>query len=88
MRMQMERAFTIVQSCMRACVLYARGRAWRRIADVSGAAAGMQIMRRIYMRLRLVSSRMSLLWRAIQVDLIARRKGVCAYAWVRCRYEV
>ena len=31
---------------------------------------------------------MSLLWRAVQVDLIARRKGVCAYAWVRCRYGV
>ena len=35
-----------------------------------------------HMRLRLVLSRMSLLWRAVQVDLIARRKGVCAYAWV------
>ena len=32
---------------MRACVLYACARTWRRIADVSGAAAGMQIMRRI-----------------------------------------
>ena len=53
------------------------------IADVSGAAAGMQMM-----RLRLVLSRMSLLWRAVQVDLIARRKGVCAYAWVRCHYGV
>ena len=28
-------------------VLYACARTWRRIADVSGAAAGMQIMRRI-----------------------------------------
>ena len=41
-----------------------------------------------HMRLRLVLSRMGLLWRAVQVDLIARRKGVCAYAWVRCRYGV
>ena len=41
-----------------------------------------------HMRLRLVLSRMSLLWRAVKVDLIARRKGVCAYAWVRCRYGV
>ena len=41
-----------------------------------------------HIRLRLVLSRMSLLWRAVQVDLIARRKGVCAYAWVRCRYGV
>ena len=41
-----------------------------------------------HMRLRLVLSRMSLLWRAVQVDVIARRKGVCAYAWVRCRYGV
>ena len=39
-----------------------------------------------HMRLRLVLSRMSLLWRAVQVDLVARRKGVCAYVWVRCRY--
>jgi hypothetical protein len=31
----------------RVCVLYVCARAWRRIADVSGAAAGMQIMRRI-----------------------------------------
>ena len=27
---------------MRACVSYVRARAWRRITDVSGAAAGMQ----------------------------------------------
>ena len=40
------------------------------------------------MRLRLVLSRMSLLWRAVQVDVIMRRKGVCTYAWVRCRYGV
>ena len=31
----------------RMCMIYIRTRAWRRIADVSGAAAGMQIMRRI-----------------------------------------
>ena len=32
--------------------------------------------------------RLSLLWRAVQVDVITRPKGVCAYAWVRCRYGV
>ena len=33
--------------CARIYILYARTRAWRRIADVPGAAAGMQIIRRI-----------------------------------------
>ena len=32
---------------VRVRVLYVCARTWRRIADVSGAAAGMQIMRRI-----------------------------------------
>ena len=41
-----------------------------------------------HMRLRLVLSRMSLLWRAVQVVIISRCKGACAYAWVRCRYGV
>ena len=41
-----------------------------------------------HMQLRLVLLRMSLLWRAVQVGLIARRKGVCTYARVRCRYAV
>ena len=37
----------IVQSCVRVFVIYVCARAWRRIANVSGAAAGMQTMRRI-----------------------------------------
>ena len=41
-----------------------------------------------HMQLRLVLSRMSLLWRAVQVDVITRRTGVCTYAWVRCSYGV
>ena len=45
-----------------------------------------------HMRLQLVLLRMSLqyrlTWHAVQVDVIAQRKGVCAYAWVRCRYGV
>ena len=41
--MQMERACTIVY--VHVCIIYVR--TWRRIADVSGAAAGMQIMQRI-----------------------------------------
>ena len=55
------------------------GCVWCRRRDADYAA---------HMRLRLVLSRMSLLWRAVQVDVIARRKGVCAYAGVRCRYGV
>ena len=76
----------IVYAIVQSCVLYARARTWRRIADVSGAAAGMRIMRRICG----CGWGMSLLWRAVQVGLLAWRKGVCAYAWVRyrCRYGV
>ena len=47
MWMEIRRACAIVQSCMCVFVLYACARTWRRIANVSGAAAGMQTMRRI-----------------------------------------
>ena len=44
MRMEIGRACAIVQSCVRVFVLYVCARAWRRIADVPGAADGMQIL--------------------------------------------
>ena len=77
------------QSCNRvcACLCYTYVR-------VHGAALQMCLVRppgcRLCgaYRLRLVLSCMSLLWRAVQVDVMTRRKGVCAYAWVRCRYGV
>jgi hypothetical protein len=46
----------------RVCVIQC-ARTWRRIANVSGAAAGTDYA--AHMRLRSVLSRMSLLWRAV-----------------------
>ena len=87
----------IVQSCVRAFVLYN--------VRVHAAALRMCLARppgcRDYaarIRLRLVLWRMSLLWRAVHVHgpysytgcnkCYTRRKGVCTYTRVRCRYEV
>ena len=50
--------------CARVCVHVIQcARTWRRIANVPGAAAGKDYA--AHMRLRLVLSRMSLLWRAV-----------------------
>ena len=50
--------------CARVCVHVIQcARTWRRIANVPGAAAGTDYA--AHMRLRLVLSRMSLLWRAV-----------------------
>ena len=59
--------------CMYMCTYMAPhcGRVWCGRRDADYAA---------HMRLRLVLSRMSLLWRVVQVDVITQRKGVCAYA--------